>query len=284
MKRNKIIIGSANFNKNYKTASQKNSLYKIEINKILKCAEKNNITEIDTAVEYKNSEKLIGEFIKNNKNSNKWKIITKIKYKKNDNFLSIISKSIKKLNKSPHAILAHDLKTYQNKKFHKALDKFPNIKRGISVYEKQEVLSAIKFKKPEIVQFPINILDKRFEKNGFLQFLKKKKIETHARSIFLNGILHSLDNHQVFQNSVWYEKINKSLFKSKDKKFRLSAKSLIDLNYNKSIDKIVLGVDNIIHLKKNLNLMKKNYKNRKIFKIKFKHNLKSNMLDPRRWN
>ena len=34
---------------------------------------------------------------------------------------------------------------------------------------------------------------------------------------FLKGILHSLDNHQVFQNPIWYEKINKSLFKSKDK-------------------------------------------------------------------
>ena len=75
-------------------------------------------------------------------------------------------------------------------------------------------MSAIKFKKPEIVQFPINILDKDLKKMVFTIF---KKIETHARSIFLKGILHSLDNHQVFQNPIWYEKINKSLFKSKDK-------------------------------------------------------------------
>ena len=57
-------------------------------------------------------------------------------------------------------------------------------KRGISVYEKNETLKAINYRVPDIIQFPINLLDKRFEKNKFLKVLKNKNIETHARSIF----------------------------------------------------------------------------------------------------
>ena len=60
----KLIIGSTNFAKNYKTNSQHKILSINIIKDILKYALKKKITQIDTAVGYKNSEKLIGNFLK----------------------------------------------------------------------------------------------------------------------------------------------------------------------------------------------------------------------------
>lgn len=281
-KKNKIILGTANFGYDYKTISQKKKISKKEINQILKFAKIKNIVEFDTAANYKGVEKLIGKFIKKNKSSNQWKIITKLKYNKNTNFYSAISKSIKNLNINPYAILAHDLKTYKNKNFHKALDSFKKIKRGISVYEKSEAISAIEYRKPEIIQFPINLFDQRFVKNNFLKYLKKNNIETHARSIFLKGALYNNNKNTKKNNEVLYKTIIKMSDYLDKYKISLSEKSLLDAFNNKNIDKLVIGIDNVGQLERNIRIVKK--KDAKVLKLKIKLNLNFKYTDPRKWN
>ena len=278
----KLIIGSANFAKNYKTNSQHKILSINIIKDILKYALKKKITQIDTAVGYKNSEKLIGNFLKKNKKKNDWKIITKIKLNKQKNIKKIIFNIVKRLKQEPYAILAHDLKTYKNKEFQSTLDEFPLIKRGISVYEKNETLKAINYRVPDIIQFPINLLDKRFEKNKFLKVLKNKNIETHARSIFLKGMLHHNNVIKSKKNSNLLKFINKLSEKLKKFKLSLNEISLINVYNNKYIDKIIIGVDDVNQLKNNLMTIKNNIKNRKISNIKIVNKLKFNHIDPRK--
>ena len=134
----KLIIGSANFDKKYKTNSQDKSLTTIKINEILNYAQKNWVTQIDTAEDYKNSEKIIGNFLRKNKKKNNWKIISKIKLNKKKNIHKIILNIIKRLNHKPYAILAHDLKTYKNKQFHSTLNKFPFIKEAYLFMKKKK--------------------------------------------------------------------------------------------------------------------------------------------------
>ena len=69
--KNKIIIGSANFNQIY--GIRKNFINKSEIKKLLNLALKNKIKTIDTSPLYNNSEKIIGLL-----NNNRFKIISKI--------------------------------------------------------------------------------------------------------------------------------------------------------------------------------------------------------------
>ena len=45
--------------------------------------------------------------------------------------------------------------------------------------------------KIDIVQLPINIIDRRFVKSAWLRRLKKNNVEIHARSVFLQGLLLS---------------------------------------------------------------------------------------------
>lgn len=62
-------------------------------------------------------------------------------------------------------------------------------KLGVSVYE-PKVLKILLHKYPlEIVQLPLNPLDRRFLENGFMEELKKRHVEIHARSVFLQGLL-----------------------------------------------------------------------------------------------
>lgn len=279
--KNKIVLGTANFNKNYRTISQKNRISKKDIFQIFEYAKKKNITEIDTATVYKGAEALIGEYISKNKSKVNWKIITKVKHRNKINFYSTINRSIKKLKIIPYAILAHDLKTYKNKYFHEALDSFKSIKRGISVYEKLEATKAINYKKPDIIQFPINLIDQRFEENDFLKYLKKNKIETHARSIFLKGMLYNNNNLIRKENPEIHKLMKEILDHLKKHKISLSDKSLIDIYNNNNIDKLVVGIDNVEQLKKNFHIIKN--KNNKYTKIKIKHNLSYKYLDPRKW-
>ena len=80
-------------------------------------------------------------------------------------------------------------------------------KIGISIYDfdtLEEILKKFKF---DIVQAPLNILDRRLIEEGWLKKLKKKKIEVHARSIFLQGTL--LLKRNQLPNAV--KKFNKRL-------------------------------------------------------------------------
>ena len=42
---------------------------------------------------------------------------------------------------------------------------------------------------PDIVQFPMSVADRRFISSGWVEKLQKLGIETHARSLFLQGVL-----------------------------------------------------------------------------------------------
>ena len=69
--KNKIILGSANFDQIY--GKKKNFIKKSEIKKLFKLAKKNKIKTIDTSPLYNKSEKIIGLL-----NNNRFKIISKI--------------------------------------------------------------------------------------------------------------------------------------------------------------------------------------------------------------
>ena len=69
--KNKIILGSANFNQIY--GVKRNFIRKNEIRKLFNIAFKNNIKTIDTSPLYNNSERIIGSL-----NNNRFRIISKI--------------------------------------------------------------------------------------------------------------------------------------------------------------------------------------------------------------
>ena len=62
-------------------------------------------------------------------------------------------------------------------------------KIGVSVYNTNELDKILDKYKIDMVQLPLNLFNRTFLYKNYLKKLKKKNIEIHLRSIFLQGIL-----------------------------------------------------------------------------------------------
>ena len=281
----KIIIGTAQFGMKYGIANKIGKIKSSEIFKILNYSKNNGINYLDTANAYEESENEIGNYLK--KTKNKFHIITKFSFKNNlaleDQFL----KSLRSLGCTPNIILAHNYKDYLNPNFHKIIKKIKKkyfIKYvGVSLYNVNELNKILKYKKPDIVQVPLNIFDKSFLNKDIVKNLKRKKILIHGRSIFLQGLFFKSKKF-IFKNfkniNLEYELLNKI---AKIEKMSLGELSLCWAFNLKDFDNIVIGIDSLTHLKKNVNIIKKKLSKNTYSQID-KINIKNNkIIKPYLW-
>tara|TARA_Y100000768_G_scaffold387080_1_gene377188 strand:+ start:2555 stop:3412 length:858 start_codon:yes stop_codon:yes gene_type:complete len=278
----KLILGSANFSHKYGIIPTK--VDPTEIKKILLLAKKNNINTIDTAESYLNDI----SFFKNSKKT--FKFITKIKPDYNWVSLSYcedkLNKHIENLNNNKiETLLFHDVKILFTKRGSKIFNNLKILKKkgyfkkiGISIYNVNCLKYLISNYNLNVVQCPYNILDKRIIFSGWFSRLKKKGIEIHIRSIFLQGLLL---NKKILKKS-YFNKWKKKILKWYD---HLEKKKISPLNYclNDSLeydfDQIIIGINNSDNLKEILNFkLIKNRDNMINFKI---NDLK--LIDPRNW-
>ena len=246
----KIVLGTANFSSiygiNHKKVKEK------ELHKIISYCKRNKIHYLDTATVYKNYNLL------SKLNISKFKIITKLKdfseIKKNNieeeiiNYIENLLKSLKI--KQIYGLLLHDIKPMYSKNADTIIRSLELLKKkklvkkiGISCYKLKDI-NLIKKYKFEIVQFPLNIFDQRLLNKKTFSLLNKKKIEVHARSIFLQGLLlqdfKKLPNYfNKWKNEILkYENFSK---KSQKSKFELCVNFI---KQQKLIDMMIVGVEN----------------------------------------
>jgi len=62
-------------------------------------------------------------------------------------------------------------------------------KIGVSVYDPEQLEAIVQRYAPTLVQLPLSVYDRRFERTVLLAALKRADIEVHARSAFLQGLL-----------------------------------------------------------------------------------------------
>jgi len=281
----KIAIGGANFGNYYGIKGKQKIVRKKEVSSLLNFAKKNLVDVIDTAYGYGKSENYIGEYLKNSKFNN-FKIITKFS-SRNGEIKKQLEKTKKNLGCYPWGILAHSAKDYLNKKFRYNLfnlKKSYKIKKvGVSVYTNNEIIEILKIRKPDIIQIPMSILDKRLFFSDTLKKIKKKNISIHARSIFLKGLFF-LSNKEIeknFPNSI--NSIKKLKRIAKNKKLTLSELSLLWVNSLPEIDKIILGIKNNRQLRSHVKTLKKKTSN-KLFEKALRINYSdSSVLNPTLW-
>ncbi len=287
-KEQKLCIGTANFGFNY-GLNKKKSLRIDNIKKILLHAKKNKIKYLDTAISYKSAEKKIGE-----SNIKNFKIISKIhrvpkRVKKIDKWIiEKVKTSCKNLKiKSLYGLLLHDTNELKDKKkskkIFKAFDyliKKKIVKKvGLSIYDKEELNLHLKKFNFKIVQLPINIFDHRISNSHWLDYLKKRRIQIFARSVFLKGLLLK-DKSKINRK---FKKWKKN-FENFDNwtKIKNISKEEACIRYIKNfnqIDKIIVGVNNKDQLNKNLiNVCKKGINIPKKFKVN-----DENLLNPKNW-
>ncbi len=62
-------------------------------------------------------------------------------------------------------------------------------KIGVSVYDSMQVDSILRLFTPDLIQLPLNIFDQRLLASGHVELLKRRGVEIHGRSVFLQGLL-----------------------------------------------------------------------------------------------
>ena len=286
--KNKIILGSANFNQTY--GIKRNSIKTKEIKKLLNYALEKKIKLIDTSPLYHQSEKIIGKL-----NNSRFKIISKIpkkpkkiKKKEINKWLrqSVMSSlKIKKIRKF-ECLLLQDAKSLLSENGNEIYKSINSIKKnlftkkiGISIYEFKILEKILKRFKFDVIQVPLNIFDQRLIETGWLKEFKKRKIEIHARSIFLQGILllgyNNLPNKLKKFKYIWKNWEN---WLKENKLSRLQA-CLSFKKHHKKLDGVVLGLDSKKQLK---NIFE--YKKVKNFSSMSSLSVKNEQLtDPRKW-
>jgi aryl-alcohol dehydrogenase-like predicted oxidoreductase len=277
----RLVIGSANFTQKYGVDLIK--LNNKENKKILNLAKKNGIYEIDTAKSYLKNKDIFLNIDKKFKFStkiipdSKWVSLEFCQKQLEDHFKNLNTNKIETL-------LFHDIKILYTKTGVKIFKNLEVLKKkkyfkkiGLSIYDTNclnYINSNYNF---DVVQCPYNILDKRILTTGWHDKLKNQGIETHIRSIFLQGLLV---NRSVYKKN--YFKKWQRLFFNWFKNLENNNISPIDyclsdlLNYD--FNKIIIGINNSENLKEIINF-KTIGKNKMInFNIS-----DTKLIDPRNW-
>ena len=283
-----IAIGTAQFTKNY-NLTRKNFSPKSIINYINNSEE---ITLIDTAPSYGEAEKIIGMYLK--KKINITSKINPFKYSAVDKNLDKFKKDLEKTLKNfgidqIYGILFHkesDILKSRHDKFFYYLENLINkeviCKIGFSTYGTKNIKKNLSVFNFNIIQLPINIFNSSLNYIEFLKDLKKnKKIEIHARSIFLKGLgfENNIDNKKFFKLNEKLEILSKISKNNKISKFKLM---LIGIYNRKLINTYIIGVNSVKEMKE-INELKKIKK--KNYNINFKNFVIEDdyILDPRKW-
>ncbi len=285
---NKPVLGTAQLGQNYGIANRKGLLSKTQSFEILEMAWNKNIRIFDTAPDY-NSEKIIGDFVRTHSLEKEITVLTKIPPVPNlSNWKKFIHDSIN------HSILnlkceSIDVLFFHNAKdsvilsqhpdeFLEILKQYPINKLGISVYEESEIDNIKDFSSFNIaIQFPFNILDRRFSNNSI------KKNYRYARSIFLQGVISS--NERLNNNA---PKGLKKLHKLLHKYFQEHNINPIEyaLSYianSDYVDYYLVGVDSKEQLEEIMSIDLNNCHT----DIEFEELIQlvdKSWLDPRKWN
>jgi len=286
----KIIIGTAQWGLDYGLTQTDSKISSNELMKIVNFLEKKKTYNLDTSTMYGDAHSRIAQFCNadfrvytkfsvNLDISNEEEFRTKVQQDCTNSLSSLGQASLE-------GIYIHNTGAIYDKKFKILVDtvneikmRQKNLKVGISVYTTEDIETLLQFWNPDIVQLPINVIDRRLIKSGSLKLLKSRGVEVHARSIFLQGLLlRDLDNIPPYFQP-WI-----SIFKDFEKwclennMSKLQA-CVSDIENIREIDKIVIGVDNSSQLDEILNMQPLIDVNR----FEFKMQPNEGLLDPRRW-
>lgn len=246
----KIIVGCVQLGLKYGIAN-KSKIKNLELKKIFNFCKKNNILKFDTSLNYGNiDQKIIRYFSKEN-----IKIYTKVDKSNFEKFKKIYKNNTSKI----ECIYFHNINDFLDKKFRNKIlsykKEFKIKKIGLSIYETQELKYLNK--DINVVQIPINILNRNFDDDRIKKILNRKKIEINARSIFQQGLFRI--NQKKLRKNFYelYEPIKLIRNLSKKNNLNTFELSLSYVNSLRFINNLIIGFNSLNQLKQNIKSLQK---------------------------
>jgi len=193
---NKLALGTAQFGLPYGIANQAGQVSREQAGEILSVARESGIDTLDTAIAYGDSEASLGAI-----GIEGFKLFTKLPALPDD-VTDIegwveeqMQASLRRLNvDSVYGLLLHRsgnllgampmVQALERLKAEGLVQKI-----GVSIYAPQELDAVTRACAIDLVQAPLNLMDRCLVTSGWLQRLYDQGIEVHARSAFLQGLL-----------------------------------------------------------------------------------------------
>ena len=251
----KLVIGTVQFGLDYGINNTHGQVPEDEVLKILSLAQRYDIGILDTSYAYGTSEKVLGNIL-HNRNFD-FKIVSKYP-QTNEDIPTIFARSLKALQQSHlYAYLLHHFESYfSNHDIWKDMIRLKAEgkveKIGFSIYTTEQLQYLLDQKVPfDIIQFPYNIFDRQFD--SYLPKLKQMGVEIHTRSAFLQGLFFK--NTETLSPQLMPLKKYLLQMNSFCKQHHITIESCA-LNFvlqNPYIDGVLIGIDNVEQLQKNIN-------------------------------
>ena len=285
----KIILGTVQFGVDYGINNNDGKPNYSKIQSMLDFAFSNNIIYLDSAEAYGNSHEIIGKYHMNSQN--KFQITTKFCANRPDlpkNISERVHLNLKILNISNlYCYMFHSYNDYIKyySVFNSELKELKNqgkvLKIGVSLHSNKDIHDVLKNRDIDLIQFHYNLLDNRSQRKEVILEAKKNGVEIQTRSTFLQGLffkdVKTINN--PLSNLIKYLQELKKLVNSCDLQG-------LALNYaisNSDIDNILIGVDNIDQLKKNLTCIDENQYKDIYDKVDSINVTEENLLNPSNW-
>jgi aryl-alcohol dehydrogenase-like predicted oxidoreductase len=194
----RVAIGTAQFGVDYGISNLTGKTQFLEVSKILKFAKNNKIGSIDTAINYGESENILGKV-----GIHEFQVTTKLPEIPEDIdnitlwMVEQLEASLVRLKKpNIYSVLLHRPNQLLSNRGKEIYDGLQFLKRsgyvekiGISIYSFDELDSLLNVFNIDQIQVPLNPIDRRLINSNWLYALYNKGIEVHVRSIFLQGLL-----------------------------------------------------------------------------------------------
>ncbi len=254
----KIVLGTVQFGLDYGIANQAGRVYLEDVKNILQEAKSHRVDTLDTAIAYGDSENTLGQSAVGG-----WKIVTKLSglpevcvdvagWVETQIEGSLSRLGINQL----HGVLLHrpdQLLGEHGKPLFKALQhlKAQGITRkiGVSVYGPEELDRLMGEMRFDLVQAPLNILDRRLMESGWARRLKEQGTEVHVRSAFLQGLLLMAPDQRPEKFARWrniWSEWTRWLGETGLTPLQACLGYVLGVE---EVDKVVVGVDSVKQLK-----------------------------------
>lgn len=194
----RLALGTVQMGLDYGVANASGRMSTNEAASVLRTARERGLDTLDTAIAYGESERTLGEL-----GLGGWRVISKLPGVP-DGCEDVaawvheqVGASLRRLRIARlHGLLLHrpsDLSAPFGDVLWAALREVQTAgvieKIGVSIYAPDELAPLIPARAVQIVQAPLNLLDRRLVQSGWARRLADSGVEVHARSAFLQGLL-----------------------------------------------------------------------------------------------
>lgn len=196
----KLGLGTVQWGLHYGVANQNGITSPETVTALLNAARGFGIEVLDTASLYGKSEEVLGKNLLEG-----FKVVTKTPSFAGDRITAVqIGQLIDTCHRSLnllgvnkiYGLLVHHTDNLLLQGGEKLLEAMLKLKEeglvqkiGVSVYDSKQVDSILNKFTPDLIQLPLNVFDQRMLESGHLELLKRRNVEIHVRSAFLQGLL-----------------------------------------------------------------------------------------------